>query len=409
MVKTKQTARGSKAPRPGGMATARFAGRGRGDPEAQFADDPFDIADEDLPDVLEDADKPKGGEPSTSKSVGKEGEPQTEGQAAEGAQAPPEEIPPAPTQVSTAPQPGTSTGPTQDPTDDPAQDPTQTTGEVEIKLTQYVKDYRAAGKVWLDTVVQEGEKAYDTLYDRLQELGAPHKEGLDQADKQQVYNCIKDRTGMFLSQDENVLYVETEEEFEKPKFNLTGEAKEALRNYYDAAHELCVAQADFAKATQKLESKIEDKTVFLSIIQQVRLPSVQIHVRTVEEIEQLEGKTYRELTMSQHLPNAKKIYSNATDQTRTMAAFMYFVLYEQITGLKASQTGCSRDFQCQGTPFKRLVTGKKQPGGPGRSSEQRSKRTLEEVAELEGDTPAKQTRRSTRTTKSMTGKGKKSK
>ena len=129
----------------------------------------------------------------------------------------------------------------------------------------------------------------------------------------------------------------------------------------------------------------------------------------MEEIEQLEGKTYRELTMSQHLPDAKKIYSNATDQTRTMAAFMYFVLYEQITGLKASQTGCSRDFQCQGTPFKRLVTGKKQPGGPGRSGEQKSKRTLEEVAELEGGTPAKQTRKSTRTTKSRTGKGKKGK
>ena len=72
MVRTKQTARGSKAPRPGG----------RGDPEEQFADDPFDIADEDLPDILEDADKPKGGEPSTSKPVGKEGEAQTEGQAA---------------------------------------------------------------------------------------------------------------------------------------------------------------------------------------------------------------------------------------------------------------------------------------------------------------------------------------
>ena len=60
-------------------------------------------------------------------------------------------------------------------------------------------------------------------------------------------------------------------------------------------------------------------------------------------------------------------------------------------------------------PVKRLVTGKKQPGGPGRSGEQRSKRTLEEVAELEGGTPAKQTRKSTRTTKSRTGKGKKSK
>ena len=411
MARSKQTARGSSAPRPGGMATARFAGagRGRGDPENQFTDDPIDIADEDLPNVLEDTDKPKGGEPSTSKSVGKEGEAQTEGQATEGAQAPPEGIPPVPIPVPTTPQPGTSTGPTQDPTDDPAQDPTQTTGEIEIKLTQYVKDYRAAGKVWLDTAIQEKEKAYDTLYDRLQQLGAPHKEGLDQADRQQVYNCIKDRTGTFLSQDENVRYVETEEELEKPEFKFTGEAKEALKNYYDVAHELCAAQTGFAKATQELESKVKDKTVFLSIIQQVRLPSVQIHVRTVEEIEQLEGKTYRELTMSQHLPDAKKIYPNATDQTRTMAAFMYFVLYKQITGLKASQTGCSRDFQCQGTLFKRLVTGKKQPGGPGRSGEQRSKRTLEEVAELEDGTPAKQTRRSTRTPKSRTGKGKKNK
>ena len=205
------------------------------------------------------------------------------------------------------------------------------------------------------------------------------------------------------------MYIETEEEFEKPKFKFTGKAKTALKNYYDAAHELCAAQADFAKATQELESKIKDKTVFLSIIQQVRLPSVQIHVRTVEEMEQLEGKTYRELTLTQHLPNAKKIYSNATDQTRTMAAFMYFVLYEQITGLKASQTGCSREFKCQGTPFKRLVTGKKQPGGPGRSSDQRSKRTLEEVAKLEGGTPRKQPRRLTRTPKSKTGKGKESK
>ena len=41
--------------------------------------------------------------------------------------------------------------------------------------------YRAAGKVWLDTVVQEKERAYDTLYDRLQQLGTEHKEGLDQA------------------------------------------------------------------------------------------------------------------------------------------------------------------------------------------------------------------------------------
>ena len=135
------------------------------------------------------------------------------------------------------------------------------------------------------------------------------------------------------------MYVETEEEIEKLRYRLTGETKEALSDYYDAVHMLCEAQTNFAKSTQLLEEKIEDKSIFFSIIQQVQLPAVQIQVRTVEEVEQLEGKTYRELTLSDHLPNFKAIYPNATEQTRMMAAYMYFILYEQITSLKASQTG----------------------------------------------------------------------
>ena len=75
-----------------------------------------------------------------------------------------------------------------------------------------------------------------------------------------------------------------------------------------------------------------------------------------------------------------------------MAMYIYCVLYEQITSVRASQTGCATDFRCPMTPFKRLITGKRQPGGPGRSSEARggSSRSLEEVAELEGATPPKE-------------------
>ena len=114
-------------------------------------------------------------------------------------------------------------------------------------------------------------------------------------------------------------------------------------------------------------------------------------------MEKLEGKMYRELTLLCHLPNFRRIYPNATEQTRMMAAYIYFILYEQITGLKASQTGCATDFRCQTTPFKRLVTGKRQPGGPGRSSDVKGKssRSLGEVVEMEGGTPTKQ-RRTTR-------------
>ena len=80
------------------------------------------------------------------------------------------------------------------------------------------------------------EQAYDTLYDKLQQLGTPHIVCLDQAGMEQVFKCIRDRTGRFLTQDDHVLYIETEEEIEKPRYGLTGEAKEALKDYYDAVH-----------------------------------------------------------------------------------------------------------------------------------------------------------------------------
>ena len=382
------------------MAAARFpsTGRGKGEPEEQFKDAPGEDTEDsqDFPKVLEDADQPEEGELGTSKSEGKPGEPAA--QATEGAEAPPEETPPDP--APTDPQPSPSK---------------ESKGKEKIELTNYVKAYRAAGKAWLDTVVEQKETAYDKLYDKLQQLGGPHIQKFNEADREQVYNCIRDRTGRFLTQDEFVLYVETEDKIEKPKYMFTGDTREALKDYYDVVHTLCEAQTNFARSTQVLEQKIEDKSVFLSIIQQVQLPMVQVQVRTVGEMEKLEGKTYRELTLLQHLRNFRAIYPNATEQTRTMAAYIYFIMYEQITGLKPSQARCSTDFRCQGTPFKRLITGKKQPGGPGRSSEAqgRSGRKLEEVAEMEGDTPTKKQEMTTRsktatksTASAMTSRGK---
>ena len=185
------------------------------------------------------------------------------------------------------------------------------------------------------------------------------------------------------------MYVEQEDPPKKTKYRLTDDAKEALKDYYDTVDTLSEAQLNFAQSTKVLEQKIKDKSVFLDIIKQVQLPAVQVSVRTIKEEEQLNNMKYREVTLRTHLPNFKRLNPNANEQTRTLAAFMYFVLYKQITGLQASQTGCATEFRCQTTPFKRLVTGKKQPGGPGRTSGTRSGRSLEEVAEIEGATPAK--------------------
>ena len=119
------------------------------------------------------------------------------------------------------------------------------------------------------------------------------------------------------------------------------------------------------------------------------MPSVKVEIRTVEEMERMEGKTYREF---------KRISPNANEQTRMMSTYMYCILHKQFTAIRASQTGCATDFKCQTMPFKRLITGKRQPGGSGRSSVARggSSRSLEDVAEMEGAPPAKRTRKATK-------------
>ena len=410
MGKTKQTPRGSTSHRPVGMTTATFTGTGRGkaDPEGQFIDAPEEDTEEDFPLVLEDAvKKPKEGKQGASKSKSKKLV-----QATEGAEAPTEETPldPEPTKPQTdpapaEPQPGTSKAPIEDPTqvptDETAQPAATNSNEDEPPApTKYVMAYKAAGKDWLDSVVKDGEELYIRLFDELLKLGGPYIDNFDQADREQVFKCIRDKTGRFLDDDDFVKYIETEEEKQKPRYVLTGDAKVALTDCYDAVHTLCEAQQNFAKSTQVLEKKITDKSVFLDIIKQVQLPSVKVEIRTVEEMERMEGKTYRELTLMCHLPNFKRINPNAKEQTRTMAAYIYCVLYEQITGIRASQTGCATDFRCQMTPFKRLITGKTQPGGPGRSSEARggSSRSLEDIAEMEGAPPAKRTRKTAKST-----------
>ena len=110
MGRTKQTPRGSASHRPVGMTAATFTGTGRGKagPEEQFIDAPGEDTEEDFPLVLEDADKqPKEGKSGASKSMGKK-----LAQAAEGAEAPPEETPPDPESTKPHTDPA-STGPSQ--------------------------------------------------------------------------------------------------------------------------------------------------------------------------------------------------------------------------------------------------------------------------------------------------------
>ena len=137
MTKTKTTpCGGSNSHRPGGMTTAKFAGAEK-EAEQQFTYAPG----EDTEDKQEWSDV----EEDTSQSTGKAGEQpqQVEG----GAEAPPKELPPPPSN----PQPGTSKDPTNTPAAVPTQNitvakPDEAEEEAPPQLTAYVKSYKQARK-----------------------------------------------------------------------------------------------------------------------------------------------------------------------------------------------------------------------------------------------------------------------
>ena len=56
--------------------------------------------------------------------------------------------------------------------------------------------------------MKDGEEAYIRLFNKLLEIGSPYIDYFDQADREQVFKCIRDKTGRFLDDDDFVTYIE---------------------------------------------------------------------------------------------------------------------------------------------------------------------------------------------------------
>ena len=67
------------------------------------------------------------------------------------------------------------------------------------------------------------------LFNTLQQLGDPHIDNLTDADREQVFKCIRDRTGRFLSEDDFATYIEQEEVGKPPQYRFTGEGKRSTK------------------------------------------------------------------------------------------------------------------------------------------------------------------------------------
>ena len=135
-----------------------------------------------------------------------------------------------------------------------------------------------------------------TLQHFVIKIGNPHIKGLEKSDGTAVLASIADKSGKFLSEaDKCTVHVSKEDETitKKPVVD-SQEARKSISEYYQAAQDLCQAQAIFMQKRKTMEAAVNNENFFLDIIRQVQLPAVQVMVRTRSKEEALQGKTRQE-------------------------------------------------------------------------------------------------------------------
>ena len=323
-----------------------------------------------------------------------------QGEAQEGAQKGTEEV--------EVVQPDEQVTGEQDPIDPAAQPgPSTSTAPVvsastgTLDVVAYMNKCQELARVWFEEVVKKKEVAYRDLIASLVSLVEEQSKtkdlqiGLVGFSGQQVVSVlesISDTSGKYIdSIDRFQLEVsKEEEEITRKRFTESKKAsaaQKALDEYYDAAKDLCQAQAMYMVKLEKLSKTLDNPDRLLAIINHVQLPAVQVTVTTREQDKKQAGVSGEEMVILEHLPEAETWKVGRAHSERMMAAWLYFVLHKQVTGSTAGQDRCADKFGCSVTQFKRMVTGKWQEGGkrkeePKSTSKATRKRKSERIEKL---------------------------
>ena len=160
--------------------------------------------------------------------------------------------------------------------------------------------------------------------------------------------------------------------------------KQVIKEYFDIAKDLCRTQQYYMAKVDKMYKAIKDPKLFLSIINHVQLPAVQVHVYTDAQEKQAGGSlTMEQCIIQSHLPEAQELPVGCKARARRVAGMMHFFLYKQVTGRTAGQQKCAEKFKCGLTPFKHIITGKWQEGSKGKGGTQKLSRLIAQVAKAE--------------------------
>ena len=253
-------------------------------------------------------------------------------------------------------QPSTSKAPTTPPS----------ASVVSAEVKKYMEKCQGFARTWFEEVVEKKEQAYRDLIASL--VGQVEEQcktkdlkigivGFSKEEVDRVLESIDDTSGKYIDKVGRlqVEVLKEEEGIQRKRFGKSKKASEeqsALDEYYDAAKDLCHSQKVYMARIDKLSKVLDDPDRLLAIINHVQLPAVQVTVTTKEQDKKQAGLSGDEMVIAVHLPMAEGWTTGRPADERMMAAWLYFVLYKQVTGSTAGQDKCAEKFGCSVTQFK---------------------------------------------------------
>ena len=259
---------------------------------------------------------------------------------------------------------------------------------------------RAAAEAWKKAVTETEDEAvakaaYSQLYEALHQQVLAKQPSFTKARKDKVLDSISQQDGRYMTDDNaNMFYTERiGEEPRKSAFDRKGEQpmKDAVVAVHDAALKACDSLAKLAK--------VAPFDLYMRIVREQQIPNVNVVIKVTQAVS--DQPTCGNMITQYHLPTPSKV-AKETEETRQMAAFRYFTLYNMIMCDRISQINCATLFKVQYLLFRRTVSGRRQPG----SLEIEKAKKLKLLAEAEGTPSAPTTRSKTSSTKSSHGRGK---
>ena len=226
----------------------------------------------------------------------------------------------------------------------------------------------AAAEAWKKAVTEADDKAvakaaYSQLYDALHQDVLAKQPSFTKAFKNKVLDSISQQDGQFMTGDDTNMFY-TERIGEEPGKSVEDRKEEqAIKDAVVAVHEsalqVCDGLREVHSALGKL-AKVAFFNTYMRIVREQQIPNVNVVIKVAQAVP--DQPTYSNMITQYHLPTLSKV-ANKTEETRQMAAFIYFMLYNMIMCERISQINCATLFKVQYSSFRRTVSGRRQSGG----------------------------------------------